>query len=158
MFHANDTLFHQNLYIVSLNNYCMAKLLFAGIIVLVLVAFFGLVATFGAMKGQASLPSGNAVLSGNALGDVQEVFVKATSAGIYDKDYVQVKKGVPVNFNFSAEPNAGCGKVLLIPQWKVYLLSANGETKTATFLPEKEGKYDFHCSMKMFRGTIEVVP
>lgn len=133
----------------------MTKLFFVAAIVLTLVIFVGMAVTF-AQTNNTPPNTTNVVLDGS-VGSVQEVFVRATSAGVYDKPSLVVKKGVPVKFNFSADPQSGCGKQVLVPAFGVNLLSRNGETVFATFLPQKEGKYEFHCGMKMFRGTIEVV-
>ncbi|MFH1107053.1 MAG: cupredoxin domain-containing protein [Candidatus Micrarchaeota archaeon] len=83
----------------------------------------------------------------------QVVEVKALSTGFYDKQEVRVKAGEPVLFRFSAEGNAGCGKLLEIPDYNVRLISRNGETAEATFVPQK-GWHAYRCGMNMFRGVL----
>ncbi len=134
----------------------MSKTLFAGAIILTLAIFLGMIATFGQSSRNSNLNSNSYEVPAGV--QMQEVSVRATSAGTYDKPYVSVKKGVPVKFNFSADSSSGCGRELLMRDFGVDLLSRNGETVSATFLPQKEGKYEFSCSMRMFRGTLEVVP
>src|SRR3989344_7304183 len=70
-------------------------------------------------------------------GNAQKVSVRALNTGFYDKLEVRVKAGTPVEFSFSADPDSGCGRQLLIPEFGVEFVSKNGETKTATFTPQK---------------------
>lgn len=137
----------------------MSKLLFVGIAVLSVVVFLGLLVSFSAKPGKATSNANVAATTPSVDNpDAQEIFIRATSAGTYDKPYVTVKKGLPVKLNFSADPNSGCGRMLLMRDFGVQLLSKNGETQSAFFTPQKEGRYEFSCSMRMFRGTLEVVP
>ncbi len=88
---------------------------------------------------------------------LQQVSVRALSNGTYDKPQITVKAGVPVQFNFSAEANAGCGRQLVIPEYGVNMVSKNGETQSATFTPKAPGTISFHCGMNMWRGQITVL-
>ncbi len=134
----------------------MTKVLFAAMVVLTIAIFLGFVASYGAFS---KTPNQDDVTGGIPAGSqVQEIFIRATAAGVYDKPVITVKKGVPVKLNFSADPNSGCGRGFLMRDFGVDLISRNGETVTATFLPQKEGNYEFSCSMRMFRGTLNVVP
>ncbi len=90
-------------------------------------------------------------------GGVQDVYIKALSSGIYDKQQVTVKKGIPVRLHFSAEKGAGCGKMLIMKKFGVQLLSANEDEKVAEFTPTETGSFEYSCSMRMFRGTLTVV-
>jgi len=84
---------------------------------------------------------------------VQSVTLRATPSG-YDKASITVKAGVPVKFDFSADPNAGCGRQIIIDRVGVNLISRSGETVSATFTPPTPGQYAYHCSMNMFRGML----
>jgi heme/copper-type cytochrome/quinol oxidase subunit 2 len=86
----------------------------------------------------------------------QAVSVRALSTGYYDKQEVTVKAGVPVKFEFSADPGAGCGRALYIPDFDVQLRSLSGETVSATFTPTVPGDYPYRCGMNMFRGVLHV--
>ncbi len=123
-----------------------------------LAIFLAMLFIFG-QSGVAQGPTGNGgtavIPSGN--GEVQEVYVKALSTGVYDKQQITVKKGIPVRFHFSAEQGAGCGKVLVIRKFNVQLLSRNGEESFAEFTPTETGSFEYSCSMRMFRGTLNVV-
>src|SRR3989338_7026816 len=57
------------------------------------------------------------------IGNAQEIYIKALSNGTYDKSEIRVKKGIPVNLHFSAEPNAGCGRFLSVYGLNVNALS-----------------------------------
>ena len=95
---------------------------------------------------------------GTGTAGVQEVYLKALGTGVYDKQKITVKRGVPVKLHFSAEPNSGCGKFLIMQKFGVQLLSRNGEEQVAQFTPQETGTFEYSCSMRMFVGKMEVVP
>lgn len=86
-------------------------------------------------------------------GAAQTVFLHATASG-YDQETLTVKAGQSVNFKFSADPGAGCGRQVIIDKVGVNLVSRNGETVSATFTPPSPGQYAYHCGMNMFRGVL----
>ncbi|HIH18841.1 TPA: hypothetical protein HA225_02590 [Candidatus Micrarchaeota archaeon] len=90
---------------------------------------------------------------GQPGGEVQVVSLHASAYG-YDKNTISVKAGQPVRLDFSAEPNSGCGRQVIIDNVGVNMVSRNGETVSATFTPPAPGVYKFHCSMNMFRGEL----
>lgn len=79
----------------------------------------------------------------------QDIYIKALANGDYDNKEIVVKKGIPVNVHFTADPAAGCGRQLVIYGLNVNLISKNGEEQVAEFTPEKEGTYKFSCGMRM---------
>ena len=91
-----------------------------------------------------------------AAAQLQEVSVRALSSGGYDNPSPTVKAGEPVQFDFSADPGAGCGRQLIIDGLgvNVNLISQNGQAVSATFTPPAPGQYRFHCGMNMFRGVL----
>ena len=105
--------------------------------------------------------SGKLVVKGSGSGgqldqpgsEVQVVSLHASAYG-YDKNSISVKAGQPVRLDFSAEPNSGCGRQVIIDNVGVNIVSRNGETVSATFTPQAPGVYRFHCSMNMFRGEL----
>ncbi len=111
----------------------------------------------------AQNPSGNVQVGQGAQeppvpsAAVQDVYMRALSTGAYDKGAVTVQKGIPVRLHFSADRNAGCGKVLVMRNFNVRLTSLNGEEKVAEFTPQEAGNYEYACTMRMFRGTMQVV-
>lgn len=90
---------------------------------------------------------------GSPTGALQAVSLRGTPYG-YDKTRISVKAGQPVKFDFSADPNSGCGRQVIIDNVGVNLVSRNGETVSATFTPPSPGIYRYHCSMNMFRGEL----
>ncbi len=84
---------------------------------------------------------------------VQVVELTALGTGVYDKDKIYVKAGIPVEFRFNAQREAGCGRQLVIPDYNVNLISSNGETVSARFTPTA-GTHNYRCGMNMFRGEL----
>jgi plastocyanin domain-containing protein len=70
--------------------------------------------------------------------------------GKYDVNELRVKAGVPVRLHFTAEPTAGCGRMLVIYGLNVRVTSTNGEEEIAEFTPTQAGTYDYSCGMRMF--------
>lgn len=106
--------------------------------------------------GGTRADGGQGGIQAQPSGSVQQVFLRATAYG-YDKPTITVKAGQPVKFDFSADPQSGCGRQVIIDNVGVNLISRNGETVSATFTPPTPGTYKFHCSMNMFRGELIAV-
>lgn len=87
----------------------------------------------------------------------QDVFLKATPYGTYEPSTIYVKKDIPVRIHYSADPNAGCGREVIFPEYKIRKLAPSQGEALIEFTPTKTGAFPFHCSMKMFNGTIEVI-
>lgn len=91
-----------------------------------------------------------------ATGGIQEISIRALDTGRYDKQEIRVRKGVPVRVSFSADQYAGCGRLLVMPDFGVRLVVRGSETVTATFTPTQAGTYAYRCGMNMFRGRLIV--
>ncbi len=114
----------------------------------------GFAGSGGAQPGAVGQPdAGNGQPS--AAG-VQDVYIKALGTGSYDNSQVTVKKGIPVRLHFSAQANAGCGRAFYLDGFNVKLISYSGEEQVATFTPQQEGTFAYHCGMNMFRGRMVV--
>jgi plastocyanin domain-containing protein len=87
----------------------------------------------------------------------QDVFLKATQYGTYSPSRLYVKKGIPVRIHYSADQYAGCGREVIFPEYKIRKLAPSQGEALIEFTPTTSGKFPFHCSMKMFNGTIEVI-
>ncbi len=86
-------------------------------------------------------------------GEVQNVYVKALGGanfGKYDVNELRVKAGSPVRLHFTAEQDAGCGKLLVVYGLGVQVTSQNGQEAVAEFTPDKAGTYEYSCGMRMF--------
>ncbi len=90
--------------------------------------------------------------AGSAPSGTQDIYIKALSNGAYDKQEVKVQKGLPVRLHFSAEPNAGCGRQLVIYGLNVQAISRSGEESVVDFTPQKEGIFEYNCGMRMWRA------
>lgn len=88
---------------------------------------------------------------------VQLVDLRATDLGTYSPNYIVLKQGVPTRISYSADTGAGCGREVIIPFAKVRKIAPLNKEVLIEFTPQEKGKFPFHCSMQMFRGTIEVV-
>lgn len=106
----------------------------------------------GCINGTAPNSSSNS----SSSNPTQKVSLRALNTGFYDKQTIEVKAGMPVEFSFSADKDSGCGRQLLIPSFNVELVSKSGETLVAKFTPTQPGTYPYHCGMKMFNGKLIV--
>jgi plastocyanin len=90
--------------------------------------------------------------------DVQDVYIRAKNDGTYDKGEVTVKAGSPVRLHFTADPDAGCGRQMVIYGLNVKAISKSGEEDIVEFTPQKAGTYEYNCGMRMWRpGKLVVV-
>ncbi len=88
---------------------------------------------------------------------VQEVDLRATSAGTYNYSTIVLQQGIPVRIHYTADPGAGCGREVIIPIAKARKFAPTQGEALIEFTPTQKGNFPFYCSMRMFRGTIEVV-
>jgi len=126
-----------------------------GVIAVLLFSSFGVQQDCNAPGSTCApaIPTSSGVVS---QGEAQEVYLRALETGLYDKQKITVDAGKPVRIHFSADDKSGCGKALIIRDFGVALVSRNGEVQVAEFTPTP-GKYEYSCSMRMFRGTLEAV-
>jgi len=90
--------------------------------------------------------------------NAQDVYIRALNTGSYDKQEVTVKKGIPVRLHFTADPDAGCGRQMVIYGLNVRAISKNGEENIVDFTPQDAGTYEYNCGMRMWRpGRLVVV-
>lgn len=104
--------------------------------------------------GGATLNSSSATLVNTS--NAQDIYIKALSNGKYDKQELDVKKGMPVRLHFTADPDAGCGKEMVIYGMGISATSNNGEEDVVEFVPQQEGTYQISCGMRMW-GPAELV-
>ena len=76
--------------------------------------------------------------------------------GSYDS--IQVKNGIPVEWNIKADSKNinGCNNEIVIPQYSIDYKLKEGEN-IIEFTPDKEGEYSFSCWMGMIKGRIKVI-
>jgi hypothetical protein len=81
---------------------------------------------------------------------IQDIYIRALSNGNYDKSEITVKKGIPVRLHFTADPNAGCGRQIVLYGLNVKATSKNGQEQVVEFTPLESGTYDYSCGMRMW--------
>lgn len=87
---------------------------------------------------------------------VQKIALRATSTGTYSPAAITVKKGIPVELSFSADPRSGCGQQLVMKDFGVNVIVNAGQTKVISFTPQSTGTFEYACGMRMFRGKLTV--
>ena len=117
---------------------------------LALVALFGIYYASSA-SGNQPVGDGGTNYSGNTTGGIQDIYIKARSDGTYDKQEVTVKRGQPVRLHFTADPNAGCGRQLVIYGMNVRAISRSGEENVVDFTPQQAGTFEYNCGMRMWK-------
>ena len=90
--------------------------------------------------------SANVTTGGNA----QDIYIRALATGVYDNMEITVKKGSPVRLHFTADPQAGCGRQLVIYGLNVQAVSQSGEEDAVVFTPQDAGTYEYSCGMRMW--------
>jgi len=84
-------------------------------------------------------------------GAAQDIYIRALSNGAYDKQEITVKAGVPLRLHFTADPDAGCGRQLVIYGLNVKALSRSGEEDVVEFTPTQAGTFEYNCGMRMWQ-------
>lgn len=135
---------------ITINKNTLLLCVILGIAIIGIFMFFG-------KYGSAQQPAPVVTPAQVAQSGFQEISIKALNSGSYDKPEIVVKKGIPVKLSFSADSGAGCGRMLLMQNFGVQLISKNGEVQTTTFTPTQEGVFEYSCSMRMFVGRLKVV-
>lgn len=88
-------------------------------------------------------------------GSYQEVDVRITSSK-YTPNTIIAKEKIPLKINFYADENAGCGREVVFPDFKIIKLIPGGGKGTIDINPDKKGTFKFRCSMDMIRGKLIV--
>ncbi len=96
-------------------------------------------------------PNATAVQNG-----VQQVVIQAKSNG-YSPNYVRVKAGVPVNLTLQTKDTYTCASFFSLKAFGIKLQLGPTDSQSVAFTPTQTGKYQFTCSMGMYKGILEVV-
>ncbi len=123
------------------------------------IAVLGLFAFLGGGFGPPAPPNpfAGSRFVAPVLNGVQEVDLRALDSGTYNYSTIILQQGIPTRIHYTADPGAGCGREVIIPLAKARKLAPTQGEALIEFTPSEKGKYPFYCSMRMFRGTIEVV-
>jgi hypothetical protein len=108
----------------------------------------------GAGTAETAPDTSKVTLTGDDAGaqgaDVQDVSIRALADGTYDKREIDVKAGIPVKLRFSADPDAGCGRSMVIFGLGLSTVSRSGEESDLEFIPTAPGRYEISCGMRMW--------
>jgi plastocyanin domain-containing protein len=85
---------------------------------------------------------------------VQEVTV--TVDGGYKPSQIVVQAGQPVRLNFDRKDPSSCLEEVRFPDFHIAQELPLNQITAIEFTPHKPGKYEFTCSMNMFRGMVDV--
>lgn len=88
-------------------------------------------------------------------GDIQKVKMQITAQG-YRPNLIVAKKGIPLVIEMHADENVGCAREIVFPDFNVRKIVPAGGSESVRLEMLNPGKYRFHCSMDMVKGTIIV--
>ncbi|OGG12040.1 hypothetical protein A2Z00_03365 [Candidatus Gottesmanbacteria bacterium RBG_13_45_10] len=83
--------------------------------------------------------------------------IMITVEGGYKPKTIKVAKDKVTTLIFLRKDTNSCLEDLIIPDFKIKKFLPMHTPVTITLSPTKPGKFNFHCGMNMFHGTIEVV-
>ncbi len=92
--------------------------------------------------------------------DGKQVLAMTVYASEYSPNTFKVKAGMPVKWEVtsSGQPSCNAGAIVsTLFSDTFYLNPSAGAMNVKEFTPTKAGKYQFSCTMGMYRGTIEVI-
>ena len=74
----------------------------------------------------------------------------------YTPEAIVAKKGVPLKLIFERKEADSCSERLLIPEFKINQFLAPSAVTEISFIPDKEGEFEFRCGMGMLHGKLIV--
>ena len=89
-------------------------------------------------------------------GDVQQVTIEVQNTS-YNPNYIRVKKGIPVELTLKSNGVYSCALSFVFQEYGIRTALQSTDVKTFNFTPVNTGKYQYSCSMGMYRGIMEVV-
>jgi len=92
------------------------------------------------------------------LAHAQEGAIDITVAGgVYDPDYIEVKRGDKLVLRFHREDPSPCAAQVEFHGLGINEALPVGKTKTIELTPEQAGLFRFTCQMQMYQGKLRVV-
>jgi plastocyanin domain-containing protein len=88
-------------------------------------------------------------------GNIQEITI--TVDGGYEPSQIVVRANQKVRLNFDRQDANSCLAEIRFPDFEIAQALPFKQVTTIEFTPQKPGRYEFTCSMNMFRGIIEVL-
>ncbi len=86
----------------------------------------------------------------------QEITIEVQNSG-YSPNYVQVKRGVPVELKLTSNNVYSCALSFVFQEYGIKTFLAATDSQVFSFTPMNKGKFPFSCSMGMYRGVMEVM-
>jgi len=123
------------------------------------VLYLGITSVNGALVAGGSpisLPSVTIDLSDNNILITQNPEIGIQSNGYYP-NYIIVKKGETVNLTLKSTNVYSCASAFRIPSLNIAKNLQPDDIQLISFIPTQTGKFQFNCSMGMYRGIIEVI-
>lgn len=102
------------------------------------------------------IPFANGTNMALVQNNVQQVVIQAKSNG-YEPNYIRVKAGVPVNLTVQTNGTYTCASFFSMRAFGINLQLGPTDSQSVVFTPTQPGKYQFTCSMGMYRGILEVI-
>jgi plastocyanin domain-containing protein len=78
--------------------------------------------------------------------------------GGYKPKNIKIPKDQTTTLIFIRKDTNACLEELIFPDFKIKKYLPMHKPITITLSPKKPGRFNFHCGMNMFHGTIEVNP
>jgi plastocyanin domain-containing protein len=78
------------------------------------------------------------------------------SDGVYQPSRIKVVAGLETNIEFYRQDGSPCASTVIFPDFEVSEELPLNENKTVKLPKMVAGEYDFHCPMKMYKGSLIV--
>lgn len=85
--------------------------------------------------------------------DYQEIGLQIKADG-YSPDVIIAKKGVPLKINMTSDNDAGCAIEIVFSEFNINRTVPAGSSEVIEIMPDREGTYNYRCSMDMYRGKL----
>lgn len=96
------------------------------------------------------------IQNGSLIDGVQVYNINVTPSG-YEPRYLKVKKDIPLRLNLVTKNVYNCALAFRIPSLRIARNLRPSSVESVEFIPAKEGRIYFSCSMGMYIGIIEVI-
>ena len=88
------------------------------------------------------------------LGESEKVII--VENGVYSPSHIKLKADQAATLTFLRKDASPCAEMVVIPALEFSATLPVGKEKTVQLPAMKQGDYDFHCQMKMYRGQLKV--
>jgi plastocyanin domain-containing protein len=81
----------------------------------------------------------------------------AVANGVYEPNYLKIKRGTTTTLNFHREDPSPCAEQVIFHGLNISETLPVGATKSIRITPQQTGDYRFTCQMQMYQGRLQVV-